>query len=41
MFPGTHGVDKAALELTEIHLPLTPECGIKGISHHCWLFVNF
>ena len=24
--PGTHSVDQAGLELTEIHLPLPPEC---------------
>ena len=24
--PGTHYVDQAGLELTEIHLPLPPEC---------------
>jgi hypothetical protein len=24
--PGTHFVDQAGLELTEIHLPLPPEC---------------
>ena len=25
-YPGTHSVDQAGLELTDIHLPLPPEC---------------
>ena len=28
-------VDQADLELTEIHLPLPPECVIKGVCYHC------
>ena len=27
--PRTHSVDQAGLELTELHLPLPPECRIK------------
>ena len=27
-------VDQADLELTEVRLPLPPECGIKGMRHH-------
>ena len=27
-------VDQAGLELTEIHLPLPPECWDKGMHHH-------
>jgi hypothetical protein len=26
VWPGTHSVDQAGLNLTEIHLPLPPEC---------------
>lgn len=33
--PGTHSVEEAGLELTEIYLPLPPECEIKGVCHHC------
>jgi hypothetical protein len=31
---GTHSVDQAGLELTEVCLPLLPECWDKGMSHH-------
>ena len=35
-YPGTHYVDQADLKLTEIHLPLAPECvGIKGVLPLC------
>ena len=27
-------VDEVGLELTNIHLPLPPECWIKGVYHH-------
>ena len=34
--PGTHFVDQAGLEHTEICLPQAPSAGIKGMSHrHC------
>jgi hypothetical protein len=33
--PGTCSVDQASLGLTEIHLPLPPGAGIKGVCHHC------
>jgi hypothetical protein len=29
--PGTYSVNQAGLKLTEIHLPLPPECWVKGI----------
>ena len=32
--PGTHSIDQAGLELTEICLALPPECWIKGVHHH-------
>ena len=32
--PGTPSVAQAGLKLTEIHLPLPPECGMKGVRHH-------
>lgn len=32
--PGTLSVNQADLELTEIHLPLPPHTGIKGVYHH-------
>lgn len=34
--PGTHHVDQAGLELTEIHLSASQVLGLKGI-HHTWL----
>ena len=35
---GTSSVDKAGLELTEIHLslPLLPSAGSKRVCQHCW-----
>ena len=33
--PGTHSVDHAGLEHTEIYLPLSPSAGNKGVHHHC------
>jgi hypothetical protein len=32
--PGTHSVDQAGLELTEMHLPLPPSAGIKGVHYN-------
>ena len=32
--PETHSVDQADLELTEIHLPLPPSAGIKGVHRY-------
>ena len=32
--PGTHSVDQAGLELTEIHLRLPLGAGIKGMCNH-------
>lgn len=32
--PGTWAVDRTVFELIEIHLPLPPCAGIKGICHH-------
>ena len=32
--PGTSSVEQAALKLTETHLPLPPDCWIKGVCHH-------
>lgn len=29
----TH-VDRVSLKLMEIHLPLSPKAGIKGVGHH-------
>jgi hypothetical protein len=31
--PGTHSIDQAGVELTEIHLPLSSGAGIKGVCH--------
>jgi hypothetical protein len=36
---GTHYVDQADLELTEIHLALPPDCRDKGMGHHVWLYL--
>jgi hypothetical protein len=42
---GFLGVALAVLEfalqtrLAEMHLPVPPKCGIKGMSHHCLVFV--
>jgi hypothetical protein len=33
--PGTHFVDQAGLELTEICLPLSWSLGFKGVGHNC------
>jgi hypothetical protein len=31
---GTHYINQAGLELTEMGLPLPPSAGIKGVCHH-------
>ncbi|KAL6039957.1 hypothetical protein STEG23_016903 [Scotinomys teguina] len=33
-YPGSPSVDQADLELTEIHLPLPLNAGIKGVRYH-------
>ena len=37
--PGTHYIDRAGLELTEIHLPLPSEYGTKGMCHYAQQFI--
>lgn len=39
--PGVCSADQAGQELTEIHLPVPPKCGIKGMSCHCLVFRLF
>jgi hypothetical protein len=38
--PGTGFVGQVGLELTETHLPLPPECWVKGL-HHPGLFIIY
>ena len=38
-WPGAHCVDQAGLYLTEIHLPLPPECWEQGMHHHAQLLL--
>jgi len=40
-WPGTHYVDQNGLELTEIHLSLPLNAGIKGASYYTWLDLIF
>lgn len=35
-WPGTCNVDKAGLELIEIHLPVPPEYWIQGVCYNAW-----
>ena len=34
-------VDQFGLRLTEIHLPLPPHAGNKGVCHHCLVSMGF
>ena len=40
--PGTYSVNQAGLKLTEIHLPLPPECWVKGIcpDAQSWMYLT-
>lgn len=38
---GTHHVNQAGCEFTELCLPLTPNAGIKSICHHAQLVISF
>ena len=39
--PGTHSVDQAGLELTELRLLCLPSAGIKGVRHSPSLTLSF
>jgi hypothetical protein len=39
--PGTQSVDQVGLKLIELHLPLPPSAGIKGVCHHCLAGIFF